>query len=139
MANPTGKGGWQKGQSGNPAGRPPKHRALTEILERAGSSTIEVDGKRVSGKRLVARLLWEVAKTGQCVMPDGRVLKAGPQGWLDVVKFIYSQVDGPPPKDVNIGGQVENPLLIEVLWDESGLYDGEAADATPSASGGEGE
>ena len=26
MANPTGKGGFKKGQSGNPSGRPPKAR-----------------------------------------------------------------------------------------------------------------
>ena len=129
---------WVKGQSGNPNGRPRKQRALTEILERAGSSTIEVDGKRISGKRLVARLLWEIAKTGKATLADGREIVAGPQGWLDVVKFLYSQVDGPPPKDLNIGGQEDNPFIIDVVWDEAGL-DSESADAASGAGRGEGE
>ena len=84
------------GQSGNPKGRPPKTRALTEILQRAGSKTLEVDGKRVSGKRLIARMVWELAATGRTAFPDGRELKVGGRGWLDVVKWIYSQIDGPP-------------------------------------------
>jgi hypothetical protein len=33
-----------------------------------------------------------------------------------VVKFLYSQVDGPPPKELNVGGQEDNPLLV-VNWD----------------------
>lgn len=132
---------WQPGQSGNPSGRP--KRALSEILERAGSASVVVGGKRISGKRLVARLVWEIATTGKCVLPevgeDGkqRVLVAGPQAWLDVVKFIFAQVDGPPPKDVNIGGQGDNPLVIDVVWDESGLDD-TPAEAALGAGGGEG-
>lgn len=130
---------WVKGQSGNPSGRPVKNRALTGILERAGSKTVEVNGKRVSGKRFMAQALFEVATTGQTVLANGREIVAGPQAWLEIVKFIYSQVDGPPPKDVNLGGQADNPLLIEVVWDESGLDDGEVADAASRTSGGEGE
>ena len=38
---------FQKGQTGNPNGRPPKSRALTEILEAAGGKTIEYQGKSV--------------------------------------------------------------------------------------------
>lgn len=127
---------WQKGQSGNPKGRPPKKRALSEILERAGAASLLVDGKSVSGKRLVARLLWSVATTGGAVLPDGRELAVTPKDWLEVVKFIYSQVDGPPPRDVNVGGQADNPLSIEVVWDESGLED-TPAEPSPVADGGE--
>jgi hypothetical protein len=32
MANPTGKGGFQKGQSGNPRGRPPAGQSFAEKL-----------------------------------------------------------------------------------------------------------
>ena len=97
MPNPN----WQPGISGNPKGRPPKGRALTAILQRAGSQTLEVDGKRISGKRLIARMLWALATQGETAFPDGRVLKIGGQGWLDVVKFLYAQIDGPPRQDVD--------------------------------------
>jgi len=33
MSNPSGKGGWKKGESGNPNGRPKKNRSYTEAIE----------------------------------------------------------------------------------------------------------
>ena len=130
---------WVKGQSGNPNGRPPKSRALTAILERAGSRTVEIDGKRVSGKRFMAQALFEIVTTGETRLASGREIVAGPQAWLEIVKFVYAQIDGPPPKDVNIGGQEDNPFIIDVVWDETGLIDDQAADAASGSGGGEGE
>ena len=76
MANTTGKGGFKPGVSGNPNGRPPKSRALTDILERRGSTTLlDIDGKKRSGKLVVSRALWELATTGRTTLQDGEELK----------------------------------------------------------------
>lgn len=94
---------YKPGESGNPKGRPPKGRALTEILARGGSAAVEYEGKRLSGKRLVARLLWDIAKFGKCILPgDGKVIEVDADGWFDVVKFLYAQIDGPPKHDVSL-------------------------------------
>jgi hypothetical protein len=37
MANPSGRGGFKKGQSGDPGGRP---RALVSVMEEAHSATL---------------------------------------------------------------------------------------------------
>jgi len=103
MPNPN----WKPGVSGNPHGRPPKQRALTEILRRGGSKTVLVDGRNISRRRLIASMLWSLAATGEATFPDGKKLVFSPEDWLGVVKFIYAQLDGPPKQDIDVttGGE----------------------------------
>lgn len=100
---------WKPGQSGNPKGRPPKHRALTDLLEKAGSKTVEdIDGKKRNSKRILARIMWEFVINGKAQFPDGSVIVAeDSDDWLAVAKFIYQHIDGPPPKEIDLtsGGQ----------------------------------
>jgi len=105
---------WKQGQSGNPNGRPSKNRALTEILTRAGSKTLEVGGKRMSGKRLMACLAWQIATTGKATFPNGTVLEASPKDVLDIWKCLYTHIYGPPrgELDVTSGGKA-----IIINWD----------------------
>ena len=101
---------WKPGKSGNPAGRPPKERALTHILETAGSKTIDDQDKRASRKQVLARLVWEVATTGKALMPDGATLQVDPKDWFDVTKFLYQHIDGPPKTSLDItsdGGPIQ--------------------------------
>jgi hypothetical protein len=107
-----------KGASGNPKGRPPKGRALTEILERAGAASLDINGKRVSGKQLLARLAWEAATTGKVTFPaespegDARVVGLDADQWMQVLKFLYTQVDGPPKQNLEVSGLDGAPLAI---------------------------
>jgi len=110
----------KKGTTNNPKGRPPKSRALSEILEKAGSKTVEVDGKRVAGKQLVARMAWELVATGRTTFPDGRVLKADFREWFEAVKWIYAQVDGPPKQAFEVGGEGGGPVTVKVVYDDGG-------------------
>ena len=111
MANPN----WKPGVSGNPNGRPPKHRALTEILEKQGSRTIEdIDGKNRNGKRIVARLLWEGVTTGAVTFPGGRKLNLGPMDWKDLLKFLYVHIDG-AKSEVDLKSNGEG-LIVEVRY-----------------------
>lgn len=93
---------FRKGESGNPKGRPPKARGLSDILEKAGAAQVDINGDKVSGKKLLARLLWQGALTGAVEMPGGVIMVLQSDQWLGLVKFIYAQVDGPPKQDVGV-------------------------------------
>ncbi len=88
---------FQKGRSGNPLGRAPKSRALTEILERAGRDKMPVAGgdEFLERRKYLARLLWDAATTGEAVLPSGEKLEFSPRDWLETVKFLYNHIDGP--------------------------------------------
>jgi hypothetical protein len=65
---------WKPGQSGNPAGRPPKGEALTDILKE------KVD------KHAIAEKLIEVAMD---------------KGDLAALKYIYDRIDGRPKETID--------------------------------------
>lgn len=111
---------FQPGQVANPYGRPPKNRALTEILERAGNRTLEIkgadgeDNKKVARKRLVADLAWQIITTGEATFPDGSVLHLEAKDWFDTVKWIYSHIDGPPKANLDITSN-GNTITMETV------------------------
>lgn len=91
---------WQSGQSGNPKGKPPKARQLATRLAVALSHRLERDGKTVSGKDLLARLVVDAVFSGSLQFPDGTRMAFGPDDWKDLVKFVYSHIDGPAVQKV---------------------------------------
>lgn len=98
---------FEKGRSGNPAGRPPKSRSLTVILEKALAKS--ESGK--SRKKLLAELITEFAVHASVTF-NGRTLKAqSVREWFEAVKWIYSHIDGPAPMNVDLTTQGE-PLII---------------------------
>lgn len=110
---------WSKGQSGNPNGRPPKNRALTTILEKAGGRKKVYSA--VAPKRLVAELLWQAASTGEVTFPgETDAVKLDIEDWIGVVKFIYQHIDGPPKNELDVttnGNDLPGAGVVVILPD----------------------
>lgn len=87
---------------------------MTEILSKAGAKTVAVGDEKLSGRRLLARLLWEGVTTGIVKFPDGTTYELAATDWRAMVEFIYKHIDGPPVQGVDLTSGGEK-LTIEIV------------------------
>src|ERR671916_1572403 len=119
---------WGPGRSGNPHGRPPKSRALSEILEKAGGRKLAgVDGRSRSAREWVARHAWELAATGKTELPGGRILEVEDvREWLAVVSWLFDRAEGKPKRSAAllVPEDHEGPFRFTLDLGEGLLGDG---------------
>ena len=107
---------FQPGQSGNPKGRKPKDRTLTNFLEKAGKGKISWKGEDKLRAEVLAEVVWQGLMSGVIVLPDGKKpFVLSPSDWKDFVKWLYNQVDGPPKQEMDFttDGKTINHLTEE--------------------------
>lgn len=89
-----------KGVSGNPKGRPPKSRAMAELLNRSLNRMVQVDDEhRISGKKLLAQLVTEAIVTGKLTFPgEGQPTTLSNKDWIEFTRWAFQYLDPPVSK-----------------------------------------
>jgi hypothetical protein len=82
---------WRKGESGNKTGRPPKGRALAQVLRQTGEFDSYGD---LTNQQLLAQMVWEGLAMGTITFSSGRTLELNVKEWLELVKWVHAHVDG---------------------------------------------
>lgn len=91
---------------------------MTDLLGTALSRTVELDGRRVSGKRLLAFLVSDAITTGRVRFPnDVEDSVISIKDWIEFVKWVYDRIDGKPAQ--LILKEAEESLVVEA----EGLYE----------------
>ena len=112
-----------KGSKNNPNGRPPKSRALTDLLVKELSHPIDIDGAKVSGKKVVASLVVRAITTGRLKFPkDTEDSVISVKDWIEFVKWLHVHVDGSVKTDVDITSG-DKPIRINVTVDDEETED----------------
>ncbi len=84
---------WKPGQSGNPRGRPPKSRVLTEMLRVQGEELIVVGGESMTAREALAKAVWQFAISGEVWLMGKRLEANSISEWAAVVKWLYSHTE----------------------------------------------
>ena len=83
------------------------------ILETALGKTFEVDGKKISGKRVIADMVSKAAVTGRVKFPgDTEDSVISVKDWIGLVQWVYERIDGKPKQPLT--GEGDEPLHIFV-------------------------
>ena len=96
---------FQKGQSGNPGGRPKKEWTWAGLLEQVGEEIEPKSGKKL--KDLVSKRLWVLAINGN----------------IHAIKELFNRMDGLPVAKQEITGEDGKPIPIIPWGYLSGLED----------------
>ncbi len=91
---------WQKGQSGNPKGRPPKVKCIPDILRKIAEEEGTSDG-RYTKIEVIMRKVFEFALEGR--------------PWA--VQFIAERTEGKVPDKHEISGRDAAPIGMKVVLD----------------------
>lgn len=125
---------WQPGKSGNPKGRQPKARALTEMLAAELARTQEIDGKSVSGKRILARVIVTALTTGKLQFPgEEKPYRLNAYQYLELAKWFYGHLDGPARQELDVSS--DNVFRIVVEYEDEDDADGGASETGTAAPG----
>ncbi len=91
-----------KGKSGNPKGRPPKKRALTNLLERGGNRKFKAADEEIAAKKLFTAHIWEGLATGRIDFGEGVLITLDSSAYINLAKLVLGQIDGPPKAEVDV-------------------------------------
>lgn len=102
-----------KGQSGNPKGRPPKERAMADLLTTGLAKKVpDSDGTARPSRAVLMRIMQDLALTGRAVLPGGETLTIAPRDQVDVMKFVVTHLDGPARTTIDLEGNVAASVII---------------------------
>jgi len=94
---------FEKGQSGNPNGRPRKTRALANILEVRGQQKYEYCGELLSGNEILSRIVWDILLKRKALFMDRKRYEAIKlELWENILKFYVNHTEGPPRAELDI-------------------------------------
>lgn len=83
------------------------------ILEASLGKTMEVEGKKVSGKRVLAELVTKAVTTGRVRFPDDTEESViSVKDWIGLAEWVYERIDGKPKQPLT--GEGDEPLRILV-------------------------
>ncbi len=103
-----------KGKTNNPAGRPPKSKALSELLRKDLNHTYQtITGQKIAAKRIITKRVIDALVTGKWQLADGTFTFLSFQETAELIKWVFLRVDGQPPASVEVKTDEPINLIIQ--------------------------
>jgi len=125
MATKKNRGKWASGKSGNPSGRPKQIKLLSEVLREASVARMEAAPQRISFRKYLARMVWDGLTQGTLRFSDGRVIELGARDWMDLVKWVFANVENAQARKIEVEKDDEPAINgseppFEFYWPDEG-------------------
>jgi hypothetical protein len=68
----------------------------------------------------MAQLACQIVTEGKAKFPNGTELEISPRDWLDTLKWIYAQIDGPPKNDDELRKLTDEEIVALITQGDGG-------------------